>query len=224
MAYEFLKKLFGQNEDGTDKALTYTELEALLDAEGGPKVVDLSAGGYVDKQKSDRLSEELKGVKGQLAEANKKIQEFKDMDIDGIKAAAEAYKTESEASIKALQDKLDAQDARHSAEKFLSQYEFSSSFAAEAVLDKFISQGFKKDENGHYLGADDYMKGLKESNPDAFKEEPAPAPEPPIFTGGGAPNPPGGSGKKMTLDEIMAYANSNPGTNIDALIDANITF
>ena len=222
MKYEFLQKLFGTNEDGTEKALTYSELEALLDAEGGPKVVDLSAGGYVDKQKSDRLSEELKGVKAQLADANKKIQEFTDMDVDGIKAAAEAYKTESEASIKALQEQLDAKDAMYAAKDYLSKYSFSSTFAAEAILQKFIEQGFKKNEAGAYLGADEYMKGLKESNPDAFKvEQPGGQPQ---FAGGGAPNPPGGSGKKMTLDEIMAYANANPGTNIDALLDENIKF
>lgn len=221
MAYEFLKKLFTANDDGTTNALTYEELEKLIDGDNGLKIANIADGGYVDAQKHERIAEELKGVKKQLSEANGKIQEFKDMDIEGIKKAAEEYKESSEASIKELQEKLEKQDAIYSAKEFLNGYEFSSEFAKESVLNRFLEQGFKKDDSGKYLGAEDYMKSMKETHPDAFKaDEPVPTPETkPTFAPNNGGNPPANGGKKMTLDEVMAYVNANPGTNIDALLD-----
>lgn len=221
---EFLKKLFGTNEDGTEKAMTWSELETLLSVEGAPKIVDLSAGGYVDKQKHDRIKEELTGTKEQLAAANAKIQEFVDMDIDGIKNAAAEYKATSEASIKELQDKLEQQDNLYSAKDFLRGYEFSSEFAGETVLNQFLAQGFKKDEDGKYLGAEDYMNGLMEKHPDAFKPKEVKQAEEsknnPFFSrGGGNLNPPNNDGNPWTLEQVMEYANNNPGANIDALLD-----
>ena len=47
MAYEFLKNLFGKNEDGTPAALTADQLEAAITANKEISVVDLKAGGYV---------------------------------------------------------------------------------------------------------------------------------------------------------------------------------
>ena len=35
MAYDFLKKLFPANEDGTPKAMTFEELEAAINADKG---------------------------------------------------------------------------------------------------------------------------------------------------------------------------------------------
>lgn len=220
--YEFLKKFFEANEDGTTVPMTFEQLEEKINADSNIKIVDLSAGGYVDKQKHDRIAEELKGTKEQLTTANEQIQQFKDMDIEGIKKASEEYKVQSEASIKELQDKLDAQDMLFSAKEFLRGFEFSSEFAMESVLNKFMEQGFKKDENGKFLGADDYMKGLQESHPDAFKQAEEPKAEPqnqPFFSPNGGSQPPEAGAKKWTLEEVMAYANENPNTNIDALLD-----
>ncbi len=49
MAYEFLKKLFGKNEDGTPKSLTYDELETAIDGDKKLRIVNLEDGGYVAK-------------------------------------------------------------------------------------------------------------------------------------------------------------------------------
>lgn len=161
MAYEFLKKLFGANEDGTPKALTYAELEAAIDADKKIKLADLSAGGYVSKEKLDAKVTELDGVKQQLADAHSEIQSYKDMDIDGIKKKAEEWEAKYTADTQALNDKLAAQERQHQEERYFDQYQFTSTPARRGVLDEFQKKGFAL-EDGKFLGADEFMKGLME--------------------------------------------------------------
>ena len=85
MAYDFLKKLFKKDENGAIIPMTAEELEAAIDADKNIKVVDLSSGGYIAKDKFDAKETELKGVKKQLDDANIQIKSFEDQDVDGIK-------------------------------------------------------------------------------------------------------------------------------------------
>ena len=71
MAYDFLKKLFKKDENGAIIPMTAEELEAAIDADKNIKIVDLSAGGYIAKDKFDAKETELKGVKKQLEDANR---------------------------------------------------------------------------------------------------------------------------------------------------------
>lgn len=164
MAYDFLKKLFGTLKDGEEpKAMTYAELEAALDADKGIQVVDLKAGGYVSKDKFDAKVTELTGVKGQLAEANTTIQSYKDMDIDGIKKSAKDWEDKYNADTQALNDKLTQQEYSHAADMYLAGYKYSSIPAKRGIRDEFDKKQFKL-EDGKFLEADDFMKGLMESD------------------------------------------------------------
>lgn len=220
MAYEFLKKLFGKNEDGTPKALTFEELEAAIEADTDLKLVDLATGDYVAKGKFDAKSAELTETKKMLTDANAEIQSYKDMDIDGIKQAAADWETKYNADIAARDQKLAEQAREFATREYFSKFQFTSDLAKEAAFAAFLKQEFKQDESGKFLGADDYMKGLKESNPGAFvSEEPAQEPKKkPSFASTDPTTPPKG-GKKMTLTEKMQYAAQNPGIDIDTLFD-----
>ena len=66
MAYDFLKKLFKKDENGAIIPMTAEELEAAIDADKNIKIVDLSAGGYIAKDKFDAKETELKRVKPRL--------------------------------------------------------------------------------------------------------------------------------------------------------------
>lgn len=225
MAYEFLKKLFGSPKEGEKpKAMTYEELEAAIDADAKIQVVDVKAGGYVTKETLDAKDTELDGVKKQLEDANTEIQSYKDMDIDGIKKAAadweEKYKTDTEA----LSKKLEDQATEFAAKEYIGKYSFTSDLAREAATAAFMKQEFKLDENGKFLGADDFMASMKEANPGAFvAEEPPeqkdapPAPKP-HFAPPKPATPPKG-GKKMSLTEKMKYASENPGIDVNTLFE-----
>lgn len=165
MAYEFLKKHFGTPKDGEEpKAMTYAELEAAIDADKNIKVVDLSGGGYVAKDKFDAKDTELKGVKRQLEDANTQIKSFKDQDVDGIKQKVSEWEQKYNTDTQALKDQMAAQNRSHAEDMFLSGYKFTSKAARKGVLDELRSKKFQLDENGTFLGAKEFMTSLMEDD------------------------------------------------------------
>ena len=172
MAYEFLRKLFGTPKDGEQaKSMTYEELEAAIDAAKDIQVIDLKAGGYVDKGKLDGKITELDGVKQQLEDANKEIASYreKDMDLEKVQKSATEWETKYKEETKKLQTQLKDQQRQFADDKFLSNYQFVDDFARAGVLAEFRSKEFKYDEaNGTFLGAEEYMKGIMESHKNAF--------------------------------------------------------
>ncbi len=162
MAYEFLKKLFKKDENGIVIPMTADELEAAIDADRNLKVVDLSAGGYVSKDKFDSKDTELKGVKHQLADANAQIKSFEDQDVDGIKAKVSEWEQKYNTDTQALKDQMDALNRSHAEEMFLSGYKFTSKAAKNGVLDELRSKKFQLDDKGTFLGAKEFMTSLME--------------------------------------------------------------
>lgn len=225
MAYEFLKKLFGTPKDGEKpKSMTYEELEAAIDADGTLKLINLEDGGFVSKEKLDTKITELKETTKLLKDANETIQTYKDMDIEGIKKSVTDWEAKYNTDTKALQDKIEAQATEFAAKEYMSKYNFTSPLVAKAALAEFMAQEFKRGEDGTFLGADDFMKSMKESNPGAFVVETPPtdpeppAPPKPTFTPPNPANPPKPA-KKMTLTEKMKYMADHPGTDVNSLFE-----
>ena len=220
MAYDFLKKLFGDAKEGEDpKAMTYNELEAAIDADKSIKVADLATGAYVSKDKFDAKVTELDGTKQQLSDANTQIQSYKDMDIDGIKKAATDWETKYNTDTQALQDKIEAQERSHQKDMFFSGVQFSSNAAKVGIMAQFDEQGFQF-KDGVFQGADAWLAQQKENDAASFvTEEKNQENEPsPKFTnpkGGSTGN---GSGKKMTLAEAMKYKNEHPNVDVSTLL------
>ena len=185
MAYEFLKKLFKDTKDGEEPtAMTYQQLEEAIDADKELKLVNLGDGDYVAKNKFDAKVTELEGLRDQLNDANEQIQSFEDLDIDAIKQKAADWETKYNTDTQALNDKLEAQERSHQIDNYFSKYKFTSIPAMRGIRNEFESKNFSM-EDGKFLGADDFMKGLMEN--DDYKsafviDEPAapgPAQEPP---------------------------------------------
>lgn len=190
MAYEFLKKLFKDTKDGEEPtALTYQELEEAINADKGLKLVNLGDGDYVAKNKFDAKVTELEGLQNQLSEANAQIQSFKDLDIDAIKQKATDWETKYNTDTKALNDKLEAQERSHQVDNYFSKYKFTSVPAMRGIRNEFENKNFTM-EDGKFLGADEFMKGLMEN--DDYKsafvidepstQEPPSEPSKPIFS------------------------------------------
>ena len=126
------------------------------------------------KREAETYKGKLEGIQEQLNKANEEIESYKGMDIEGIKKSAEEWKTKYETDTQALNDRLNKQEYEYAAKDYLSKYKFSSDLVKKAVLSEFNSKGFKL-ENGTFLGADDFMKQLQESDPGAFAiENPTP--------------------------------------------------
>lgn len=224
--YEFLKALFGTNEDGTPKALTFDELSAAIAGNKDLKIVNLADGGYVAKDKFDAKVTELEGVQTQLTDANAQIQSYKDMDIDGIKKSVTDWETKYNADTAALQQKIQEQETEFAAKTYLGGFKYANDLVKEAIYAKFMEKKFSR-EGDKFLGADDFMEEMKKNNPTAFvvdtppadppSDPPAgqpntpPANQPPFFT---SQQPPAGQSKKKTLSELMKYKNEHPEAKI----------
>ena len=217
--YEFLKALFGTNEDGTQKALTFDQFTAALNEAKDISLVNLKDGGYVSKDKLDAKITELNGVQQQLTDANAKIQSYKDMDIDGIKQSVADWETKYNTDTAALQQKLSDQETEFAAKSYLNGFKFANDLVRDQIYSKFMEKKFTRDGE-KFLGADDFMKEMQDKYPTAFVSDPAPAEPTDPTPAPGAPyfapqTPPAGQQKKRTLAELMKYANEHPGAQIN---------
>ena len=236
--YDFLKKLFAEG------ALTFDQFVEALNGDKTIKLVNLSDGGYVAKDKFDAKVTELNGVKEQLTAANTTIQSYKDMDIEGIKQSAADWEKKHKEDTEALTKKLEEQATEFAARTYLGGFQYSDDLVREAVYSKFMAKGFKRTDDGKFEGADAFMEELKKAYPTSFGTPPAqdPAGDPPAGGSGGngslgkppknpANNPNNGGNnrpwfapakqpsfageKKRTLSEMMAYKNAHPEAKVE---------
>lgn len=142
-------------------------------------------------QDLEKYKAENEGLKTQLSEANTQIQSFKEMDIDGIKASAEEWKTKYETDTKALNEKIAAKDYDYAIKDFMSNYKFIDDDVKETVINKFKAKEFKLEE-GKFLGGEDFMKEYKENHKSLFVSDEPQDPIPQIVKPTGGSNPVGG--------------------------------
>lgn len=131
------------------------------------RFVDLSEGGYISKEKYQTLKTQAEGLDKQLKEANTEIQSYKGMDIEGIKQKASEWEEKYKTDTQALQEKMNQQAYDFEAERYMGKFKFSSELARKAALSEFREKKFQL-QDGAFLGADDFMKQMRESNPAAF--------------------------------------------------------
>ena len=237
MAYEFLKNLFGKNEDGTPAALTADQLEAAITANKEISVVDLKAGGYVSQAKYDRLVTEKDGFQTQLTDATNQLKAFKSEDgktIEDIRKDVKDWEDRYNTDTQALRAQLAAQERSHLIDQYLGGMEFTSKLARKGIKDLLEGAKELSVKDGALVGADDLMKGYRTEYADAFKPEEDtgdggdnggqgggdPGAAGPRFTstssmGGGNPKK---GGKGMTLSEAMKYKNEHPDADVMSLI------
>lgn len=133
---------------------------------------------FVSKADFGAKSESVKELQGQLQEANEQIQKFKDMDVDGIKRAADEWKEKAEQAERDAAAKIAEMEHDGLLRDKLSGVKFTSDYAKKGVFDEIKAKGLKV-ENGQILGFDDAFKAIREAQPNAFE----PDNPPPRFAG-----------------------------------------
>ena len=101
---EELKELFGEN------ALTYPELEALLEKNGGVKLANLKSGLYVSKEKLERAEQKNGELLKRLEEAERRLAGYQGLDVDGLRQAAADWEERYRNDVSALEEKLRRQE------------------------------------------------------------------------------------------------------------------
>lgn len=176
MKYEFLKKLFGEEQDGEPKSMTYEELEAAIDADPDLNLVNLKEGGYISKGKYDRKETELEAVKTQLEEANNQIKSFEGQDIEGIKNKVSEWEKKYQEDTESLKSQMEAQEIAHQRDMYFNNVQFASNAAKIGIMSEFDKQKFQL-KDGVFQGADNWLEEQKKNDPASFvleeeKEEP----------------------------------------------------
>jgi len=116
------------------------------------------------------LTTERDGLKSQLDDANKTIQSYKDMDIEGVKKAASDWETKYNTDTQKLKDDLEAVKYGHAVEKAVSGLSFTSESAKKAFISDLTSRQLML-EDGKLLGLEDFTKTYREADPGAFTPE-----------------------------------------------------
>lgn len=208
---EFLKAILG------DK---YTEFETVINSYNALpenkdkqiKIANLGSGEYVDAEKYNRTVLERDNYKLSLDTANKALEGFKDIDVDKLQGEITKLKEDLSKKDTEYQTKISEMEYAKELDRFFSGYKFTSELARKAAMNEFKAKEFKL-ENGKFLGGEDYMKELMQSNPTAFETEEGE--KPPVIV---KPTKPHKPGEKMTLMEAMKYKNEHPEVDISTLI------
>lgn len=182
---EFLKALFDAG------ALTFEQFVAAVTA-AGIKLVNLADGKYVDKEKLEGKIDEVKVLKEQLTDANKTIEGFKALDVDGIKKQADEWKEKYEKAEASAQRTAYEMQVKAIVEKET----FTSISAKKAFLADLLGKNFQL-EGENLLGYADFKKAYAEEDPTAFDTEDPSKPRPK-----GAPPVGKGEPVKMTKEDF----------------------
>ncbi len=127
------------------------------------------------------LTAERDGLREQLEGANKEIQSYKDMDIEGIKAAAANWEERYNTDTAALKQELEGVNYSFAVKEAAGGLNFSSESAKKAFIADLIAKKLPLQE-GKLLGMDDFVSAYRESDPQAFAEDVAKVPQ--IVAGG----------------------------------------
>lgn len=176
---EFLKTLFSNSENNS---LTYEQLESAC-KNSSIKLVNLSDGAYVSKQKYD---DEIK-AKNTSIESLQTTIKTRDKDLEDVKeqllkAGTDSSKltdvtnqlatlqTKYDNDIKEYQNRLSKQSYEFAVKEFASTKKFTSNAAKRDFISSMINKNLNL-ENGKIIGADDFIKIYTENNADAFINE-----------------------------------------------------
>lgn len=112
------------------------------------------------KAENDTLKAESEQQKTQLTEANKQIESFKGMDVDGIKKAADEWKTKFETAQTEAQKQIDALKLDSALDKALLTAKAKNPKLAKAALNMELI----KLDGDNVLGLNEQLEKLKESD------------------------------------------------------------
>lgn len=137
------------------------------------KLADLSGGGYVSRGKHDALSEQLRAAQAALAERDGQLETLREMDPEGMQAQIALLQTANRQAAEAAQAQIDAYRTDAAAQAYAGGLKFTSDLARRAFVDSFKAAGMQPDEDGGFLGAEEFTRRMREKNPNAFEAEAA---------------------------------------------------
>ena len=200
MKTEFLKSL-NLSQEVIDKIMAENGKDIAVEQKKAEKVI----------QERDSYKLKAESLETQVNDANTEIQKFKDMDIDGIKKAADDWKETAEKAKADADKQISQMKFDYALSAALTGAKAKNTKAVKALLDM---DGLKFNDNDvKIVGLDEQLAQIKTDN-DNLIESDAPAPEFVKGINGGSGNVGGKKPSEMTYTELCDYMAQNPGAEI----------
>ena len=198
MKTEFLKSL-NLSQEVIDKIMAENGKDIAVEQKKAEKVI----------KESDSYKLKAESLETQVNDANTEIQKFKDMDIDGIKKAADDWKETAEKAKADADKQISQMKFDYALSAALTGAKAKNAKAVKALLDM---DGLKFND-GKIVGLDEQLAQIKADNDYLFESD-EPAPEFVKGTNGGSGSVGGKKPSEMTYTELCDYMAQNPGAEI----------
>lgn len=198
MKTEFLKSL-NLSQEVIDKIMAENGKDIAVEQKKAEKVI----------QERDSYKLKAESLETQVNDANTEIQKFKDMDIDGIKKAADDWKETAEKAKADADKQISQMKFDYALSAALTGAKAKNAKAVKALLDM---DGLKFND-GKIVGLDEQLAQIKADNDYLFESD-EPAPEFVKGTNGGSGSVGGKKPSEMTYTELCDYMAQNPGAGI----------
>lgn len=200
MKTEFLKSL-NLSQEVIDKIMAENGKDIAAEQKKADKII----------QERDSYKLKAENLEIQVNDANAEIQKFKDMDIDGIKKAADDWKETAEKAKADADKQISQMKFDYALSAALTGAKAKNTKAVKALLDM---DGLKfNDNDGKIVGLDEQLAQIKTDNDYLFESD-EPAPEFVKGTNGGSGSVGGKKPSEMTYTELCDYMAQNPGAEI----------
>lgn len=198
MKTEFLKSL-NLSQEVIDKIMAENGKDIAVEQKKAEKAI----------QERDSYKLKAESLETQVNDANTEIQKFKDMDIDGIKKAADDWKETAEKAKADADKQISQMKFDYALSAALTGAKAKNAKAVKALLDM---DGLKFND-GKIVGLDEQLAQIKTDNDYLFESD-EPAPEFVKGTNGGTGSVGGKKPNEMTYTELCDYMAQNPGAEI----------
>lgn len=198
MKTEFLKGL-NLSQEVIDKIMAENGKDIAVEQKKAEKII----------QERDSYKLKAESLETQVNDANTEIQKFKDMDIDGIKKAADDWKETAEKAKADADKQISQMKFDYALSAALTGAKAKNAKAVKALLDM---DGLKFND-GKIVGLDEQLAQIKTDNDYLFESD-EPAPEFVKGTNGGSGSVGGKKPSEMTYTELCDYMAQNPGAEI----------
>lgn len=198
MKTEFLKSL-NLSQEVIDKIMAENGKDIAVEQKKAEKII----------QERDSYKLKAESLETQVNDANTEIQKFKDMDIEGIKKAADDWKETAEKAKADADKQISQMKFDYALSAALTGAKAKNAKAVKALLDM---DGLKFND-GKIVGLDEQLAQIKADNDYLFESD-EPAPEFVKGTNGGSGSVGGKKPSEMTYTELCDYMAQNPGAEI----------
>lgn len=198
MKTEFLKG-FNLSQEEIDKIMAENGKDIAAEQKKADKII----------QERDSYKLKAENLENQVNDANDEIQKFKDMDMDGIKQAADGWKQKAEKAKSDADAKISELKFEHALSEALTGAKAKNAKTVKALLDM---DGLKLND-GKIIGLEEQLSQIKEENDYLFESD-EPAPTIVKGTKGGSGSIGGKKPSEMTYTELCEYMEQNPGAEI----------